>query len=87
MTELSTAPVTATTPLVVPAAKEPATQVLITEQHVLFSTAAAVPMAPSRAHRLAHWLHAVFEAPQRPRPPARLDFLEHSAMAREMQRL
>jgi hypothetical protein len=87
MTELSTAPVTATAPLTVPAAQEPATQVLITEQQVLFSTAAAVPMAPSRAHRLSQWLHAVFEAPQRPRPPARLDFLERSAMARAMERL
>lgn len=86
MTELSTAPA-ATMPLVVPAAQEPTTQVLITEQQVLFSTVAAVPVAPRRAHRLARWLHAAFESPRRTHPPARLDFLERSAMAREMGRL
>jgi hypothetical protein len=86
MTELSTAPA-ATMPLVAPAAQGPTTQVLITEQQVLFSTAAAAPVVPGRAHRLAQWLHAVFEAPQRTRPPARLDFLERSAMSREMGRL
>ncbi|MDO3639033.1 hypothetical protein [Mycolicibacterium arseniciresistens] len=87
MTELSTAPA-ATMPSVVPAAQEPTTQVLITEQQVLFSTAAAAaPAVPGRAHRLAQWLHAVFETPQRTNPPARLDFLERSAMSREMGRL
>jgi hypothetical protein len=87
MTELSTAPAAATMPLVVPVAAEPTNQVLITEQQVLFSTAAAAPLAPLRPHRIARWLHAFFDAPQRPKPPARLDFLERSLMSREMGRL
>ena len=65
--------------------------VLITEQQVLFATAAAVPLQPARRS----WMHAIGAAlramvtwepadlqGQRPN-----DFLESSRMAREMHRL
>ncbi|MCW2650773.1 MAG: hypothetical protein QOE41_2508 [Mycobacterium sp.] len=75
--------------------------VLITEQEVFLSTAAAVPL---RKHKTAHQfadaargvlgsLSRVFSlsaGETRPSPrdfPSRLGFLEHSAMAREMDRL
>jgi hypothetical protein len=75
--------------------------VLITEQQVLLSTAAAVPLPRSKTtHRLTEVIHVVavairqiFIAPTTdPRPrrhyAMRSDsYLEHSRMAREMYRL
>jgi hypothetical protein len=74
--------------------------VLITEQEVAFSTAAAAPVAPTRKRRLAAASTAVLAAVHKlsaavtpdVREPRRhyakrYDFIEHAAMAREMQRL
>jgi hypothetical protein len=69
--------------------------VLITEQEVKLSTAAAVPMPqPKPVRGLVAVLRAVFQrsseaAQDRPRhyPPLREEFLEEAAMAREMRRL
>jgi hypothetical protein len=80
---------------------ETPTPVLITEQQVLFATAAALPVRPAKARRrwtetvrgLAASLTAAFAAssnearPKRQHYPARNDFLEDSRMAREMLRL
>ena len=79
----------------------PRTPVLITEQQVLFATAAAVPLHPTRTTR--RWTDAVRaigaslrtafvtssdEAlPKRHHYPSRNDFLQDSRMAREMLRL
>jgi hypothetical protein len=79
----------------------PRTPVLITEQQVLFATAAAVPLQPARTSR--RWtealravvasLRAAFATssnkarPKRQQYPSRNDFLEDSRMAREMLRL
>ena len=79
----------------------PRTPVLITEQQVLFATAAALPLQPAKIGR--RWIEAVRaigaglraavatssnEArPKRQQYPARNDFLEDSRMAREMFRL
>ena len=76
----------------------PRTPVLITEQQVLFATAAAVPLQPAQIGR--RWIEAVRgigaglaaavvtssnEArPKRQHYPARNDYLEDSRMAREM---
>ena len=85
------------------AAKQPAdaeasprTPVLITEQQVLFATAAAVPMRPAKTS----WVQAVCgfvasafvtssneDRPKRRHYPSRNDFLEDSRMSREMLRL
>ncbi len=78
----------------------PRTPVLITEQQVMFATAAAVPLQPAKIGR--RWIEVVRgvgaglraavvtssnEArPKRPHHPARNDFLEDSRMAREMLR-
>jgi hypothetical protein len=83
-----------------PAAVEapPRTPVLITEQQVLFATAAAVPLQPERTGRrwtgaLLAFLAAAFvkadneSQPKRRHYPSRYDFLEDSRMAREMLRL
>ncbi len=75
--------------------------VLITEQQVLFATAAAVPLHPAKIRR--SWTEAVRAIgtslrsaivtagdDARPKPrhyPSRNDFLEDSRMAREMLRL
>jgi hypothetical protein len=77
---------------------EPVTQplVVITEQQVAFSTAAAVPVPRTKPHRtVIAALRAMFlssakgEALPAPRwyPPRRDAFLEDAAMAREMRRL
>jgi hypothetical protein len=80
---------------------EARTPVLITEQQVLFATAAAVPLRPARTSRrwtetvrvVAASLKAAFATssnearPKRQHYPARNDFLEDSRMAREMLRL
>jgi hypothetical protein len=79
----------------------PRTPVLITEQEVLFATAAAVPLQPAKIGR--RWIEAVRTVgtglraavvtssnearPQRRHHPARNDYLEDSRMAREMLRL
>ncbi|MGV0811901.1 hypothetical protein ABQF34_08035 [Mycolicibacterium boenickei] len=69
--------------------------VLITEQEVLFGTAAAV-RSPARRNVIAMMSHAVSSvaeqwharADRRPRYyPSRLSYLEHSLIAREMDRL
>jgi hypothetical protein len=81
-----------------PTAATPRTPALITEQQVMFATAAAVPLRPLRTSRrwtdgLRAWLAAVFVQPSKesqPKPrhyPSRIDFLEGSRMAREMMRL
>lgn len=85
---------TSTAPLAANSAEAP---VLITEQQVRFSTAAAVPLVPAETGR--RWTDAVRAAvramfttsttearPRRHYPP-RNDFLESSRMAREMHRL
>jgi hypothetical protein len=69
--------------------------VVITEQEVAFSTAAAVPLPrTTRTHRVIAALRAMFlsssgDAHPIPRhyPPRRDAFLEQAAMAREMRRL
>lgn len=81
-----------------PEAVEARTPVLITEQQVLFATAAAVPLQPARTSR--RWTEAVWafltmafvksdkeSRPKRRHYPSRNDFLEDSRMAREMMRL
>ena len=69
-------------------------QVLITEQEIAFSTAAAVPLPrtkPTRSVMAA--LRTMFlsspgkeRPPRRHYPPRRDSFLEQAAMSREMQR-
>jgi hypothetical protein len=97
MTELTVASAEQPEPIPVvlsPAPTVPDTTVLITEQQVLFGTAAAV--APRRRRRLGalgQAIGAIFERPAgahrppRPHYPVRHTFLEHSAMTREMRRL
>ena len=71
------------------------TPVLITEQEVVFSTAAAVRIRPAKTRRgLIAVLRGIFvdstsnaEKPRRHYPPRRNSFWEHAAMAREMHRL
>jgi hypothetical protein len=79
----------------------PSTPVVITEQQVLFATAAALPVQPGKASR--RWTEAIRaigasvraalvtssdEArPARRHYPARNEYLEDSRMAREMLRL
>jgi hypothetical protein len=91
MTELSTAPaeemnlIEELEPAVEEVSQAP---ILITEQEVAFSTAAAEPARPAKARRWIAALRAMFEdRPKRQHYPARLTFLEHAAMAREMERL
>jgi hypothetical protein len=79
----------------------PRTPVLITEQQVLFATAAALPLQPAKTSRrwtevmraIGASVRAAFvtssdEArPARRHYPARNEYLEDSRMAREMLRL
>ena len=75
----------------------PGTPVLITEQQVLFGTAAAVAVQPVKTRRWAAAVRAIRasltatssdEGSPKPRHyPSRNDFLEDSRMAREMLRL
>jgi len=80
------------------AVEAPRTPVLITEQQVLFATAAAVPLQPEQTGR--RWTGAVLAfltaafvkadnttQPKRRHYPSRQDYLEDSRMAREMMRL
>ncbi len=59
--------------------------VLITEQEVLFATAAARPLVPAKTGR--RWAGMVGGVRRRRHYPARNDYLESSRMAREMHRL
>lgn len=66
--------------------------VLISEQEVRFSTAAAVPLRPSKiTHRLIEAIRVVSAAlhppPARLHYPQRFSYLERALMAREMDRL
>jgi hypothetical protein len=73
------------------------TPALITEQEVLFATAAAVPLRPATVGRrwtdvIGATLRAMFvsadaEPRRRRHYPPRSDYLEPSRMAREMHRL
>jgi hypothetical protein len=74
------------------------TQTLITEQQVLFSTAAAVALPPAKTRRWSHVVHAVSGAlsaifapsekpPARRHYPKRHAWLDNALMAREMDRL
>jgi hypothetical protein len=80
--------------------KLPPTPIVITEQAVVFSTAAAVPLQPTRwwtaaTRAVGLALRMVGQcARRRPRPqrvffayPPRLDFLDSSRTEREMHRL
>jgi hypothetical protein len=58
-------------------------QTLITEQQVLFSTAAATALPPVRARRFGDAVRRVVG----PRYPKRHVWLENSLMSREMDRL
>jgi hypothetical protein len=70
---------------------------LITEQQVLFSTAAAVALPPARTRRFSDAVHAVASAvgswvasaaqPPKPVYPKRHVWLENALMSREMDRL
>ncbi len=77
-----------------PADDAASAEVLITEQEVLFSTAAAVPARrQSLSRRFVALMRRTFavvaEASRPPRPsvPKRYEFLERALMAREMDRL
>jgi hypothetical protein len=65
--------------------------VLITPQEVVFSTAAALPPPASTSRRLIDAIRvvgaALRPAPPRRHHPRRNSYLEHSRMAREMDRL
>ncbi len=73
------------------------TQALITEQQVLFSTAAAVALPPARTRRWSVGLHAVASAvgtwlasaakPPKPVYPKRHVWIENALLSREMDRL
>ena len=74
----------------------PRTPVLITEQQVLFATAAAVPLRPTKRHWIetaravlltAFVVSSNEKRSKRRRYPSRMDYLEDSRMAREMTRL
>jgi hypothetical protein len=89
-----TSPVTSVT-------KSTGQQVLITEQQVLFATAAALPLGQPKTSRrwtgtvraITASVRAVFATsgddarPKRRQYPPRTDFLQDSRMAREMMRL
>jgi hypothetical protein len=68
---------------------------LITEQQVLFASAAALAPAPARhrtvAHQFAWAVRAMFVRPEKPHArkhyPQRFGYLENSAMSRAMDRL
>jgi hypothetical protein len=81
-----------------PTSAETAPTTLITEQQVLFSTAAAVALPATKKRSLVGLMHEVVakvrafvsaDVPpaRRHYPTRRYDFLEHSRMAREMDRL
>jgi hypothetical protein len=73
------------------------THALITEQQVLFSTAAAVALPPAKTRGWSETVHAVASAvgswfasaakPPKPVYPKRHAWLENALMSREMDRL
>lgn len=74
------------------------TAALITEQQVLFASAAALAPSPVKQGRIGHAAHeftcavrAMFTRPERSRArkhyPQRFSYLEGSALSREMDRL
>ncbi|HET6734878.1 hypothetical protein [Mycobacterium sp.] len=72
------------------------TSVLITEQEVMFATAAAVPLQPAKAGRRwtdvigavrAMFVSSTDQPRERRHYPPRNDYLESSRMSREMHRL
>ncbi len=67
------------------------TSALITEQQVLFSSAAALAPAPARRWNVAAAVREMFARPEKPRAtrhyPQRFSYLESSALSREMDRL
>jgi hypothetical protein len=77
----------------------PRTPVFITEQQVLFATAAALPLPATTSRRWVEVLRGIGAGvraavtssdearPKRQHYPARNDFLEDSRMSREMLRL
>ena len=83
-------------PSVPSVAPAPDTSTLITEEQVMFSSAAALAPAPSRrwthpAHEVAAAVRAMFAGPEKPRRvrsdhPQRFSYLENSLVAREMSR-
>ena len=79
---------------VAPADEAASTEVLITEQGVLFGTAAALPARHRHiSRRFGASVRRMFPVsaqssrPQQDDYPRRYEFLEHSLMAREMDRL
>ncbi len=64
---------------------------LITEQQVLFGSAAALAPAPARHWNVSAAVRAMFARPEKAHSqrhyPQRYSYLEHSAMSREMYRL
>jgi len=77
-----------------PSVEVSSTEVLITEQEVVFSTAAAMPLQRKNiARRLAAIMRQLFATstdasrPRRPDYPKRYEFLENALMASEMDRL
>lgn len=81
-------------PPAAPSVEQSSTEVLITEQEVVFSTAAAVGVRRENIGRrlvaFARRLFATSTDASRPRPrhhPKRYEFLVHALMAREMDRL
>jgi hypothetical protein len=81
-------------PPAAPSVEESSTEVLITEQEVVFSTAAAVGLHRKNiGRRLAASMLRLFATStdgSRPRPrdyPKRYEFLEHARMGRETDRL
>jgi hypothetical protein len=84
--------------LVTPQQTSTESQALITEQQVLFSTAAAVALPPAKTHWWSDTTHAVTGAlramfaasekpPARRHYPKRHVWLDNALMAREMDRL
>ena len=77
-------------------APAPETSTLITEEQVMFGSAAALAPAPSRrwtqpAHEVAAAVRAMFARPEKPRAgrhdyAQRFGYLENSLVAREMSR-
>jgi hypothetical protein len=83
---------------VAPVTSSTETQALITEQQVLFSTAAAVALPPAKTRRWSDTVHAVgtalramFAASEKPAArrhyPKRHVWLDNALMSREMDRL
>ena len=93
MTELSTifeqTPETEPVPVVAPVAAKPAeAPTLITEQQVLFSTAAAVALPrPKTRGGVLGWLMNAAAPPAPRQEPKRYVWLENAMMSREMDRL